>query len=105
LNISVRDGWWEEGYNGQNGWVVGQGPEAAGWPDQDRYDAEALYNLLEEKVAPLYYKQGRKGIPHDWITMVKESMSSIIPRFCACRMLKEYTRKFYISMSQNNIEE
>lgn len=95
LNISVRDGWWEEGYNGQNGWAVGRGPESASWPDQDKNDADALYNLIEEKVAPLYYMQGRNGIPHEWIKMVKKSICSIIPQFCGSRMLKEYTRNFY----------
>jgi glycogen phosphorylase len=102
LNISIRDGWWEEGYNVNNGWAVGHGPEAANWPDQDKNDADALYSLIEEKVAPLYYKQGRDGIPHDWVKMVKESMRSIVPRFCASRMLKEYTEKFYIAMATVN---
>ncbi len=61
-NLSVRDGWWEEGYNGENGWAIGAGPEAANSPDQDKNDAESLYRLLEEKVVPLYYQQDRNGI-------------------------------------------
>jgi len=99
-NISIRDGWWEEGYSGLNGWTIGTGPETANWPDQDRNDAEALYTLLEEKVAPLYYQQSRSGIPHGWIKMVKESICSIMPKFCTARMVKEYTQKFYIPSVQ-----
>jgi glycogen phosphorylase len=95
-NISIRDGWWEEGFNGRNGWVIGHGPEAANWPDQDKNDAESLYTLLEEKIVPLYYQQSRNGIPHEWVKMIKESISSIMPQFCASRMMKEYTQKFYI---------
>jgi starch phosphorylase len=101
-NISVRDGWWEEGFNGKNGWEIGSGPEAASWPDQDKNDADALYTLLDEKIAPLYYQQSRSGIPHGWLKMVKESICSVMPQFCASRMLKEYTRKFYIPVAQSN---
>ena len=96
-HLSVRDGWWEEGYNGSNGWAIGEGPEAGYSPEQDKNDAEALYRILEEKVVPLYYQQDRNGISHGWVGMVKEAICSIIPRFCACRMAKEYTTQLYAS--------
>jgi glycogen phosphorylase len=96
-NLSVRDGWWEEGYDGENGWAIGAGPEGAGSPDQDRNDAESLYRLLEEKVVPLYYQQDRNGISRGWVRMIKESICSVLPRFSACRMAKDYVEKLYVT--------
>jgi glycogen phosphorylase len=101
LNLSVRDGWWEEGYNGINGWEIGAGPEAAYSPAQDKNDAEAIYRILEDKVVPLYYQQDRSGIPHEWVRMIKESICSIMPRFSACRMVQEYTDKLYANVPQS----
>ncbi|MBI4285806.1 MAG: alpha-glucan family phosphorylase [Chloroflexi bacterium] len=90
LHMSVRDGWWYEAYNGANGWAVG--PLQVTDPDKaDELDAESVYSLLEKEVVPLYYRRDRNGVPHEWVRMMKESMRSIIPRFCARRMLKEYT--------------
>jgi len=100
VNLSVRDGWWEEGYNDDNGWAIGAGPEAAGSPDQDMNDAESLYRLLEEKVVPLYYQQDRAGIPHGWVRMIKQSICSTTPRFSACRMAKDYFEKLYTANPQ-----
>jgi glycogen phosphorylase len=94
-NLSVRDGWWQEGYNGRNGWAIGRGPEGAASGDQDSNDADSLYNILEDKVVPLYYDQDRSGVPHGWVTMIKESIVSVMPRFSACRMVKDYTRQLY----------
>jgi starch phosphorylase len=99
-NLSVRDGWWDEGYNGRNGWALGAGPEAGNSPDQDQKDAEALYRLLEEEVVPLYYDQDRKGIPRAWIKMVKESIRTVLPRFSGSRMVKDYVNKMYFTLSQ-----
>jgi glycogen phosphorylase len=99
-NLSVRDGWWDEGYNGSNGWAIGAGPEAAYSPEQDKNDAQSIYDLLEEKVIPLYYQQDRTGISHGWSKMVKEAISSVMPQFCAARMVKEYTEKLYSRVPQ-----
>jgi starch phosphorylase len=101
LNLSVRDGWWEEGYNQANGWAIGQGPEGAYSPDQDKDDAESLYRIIEDQVVPLFYQQDRAGVPHGWVKMLKESICSILPHFCACRMVKEYTDKLYVSVPQS----
>jgi glycogen phosphorylase len=97
LNMSVRDGWWDEAYNGRNGWAIGPGPEGADFPEQDRLDAESIYDLLEKQVIPLYYQQDRNGVPHEWVKMVKESIATILPRFSTTRMVKEYTWKLYLS--------
>jgi starch phosphorylase len=96
LHLSVRDGWWYEGYNGANGWVIGDEIEAYDPAVEDKADAEALYSLLEEKVVPLYYQRDRNGVPQGWIAMVKEAINSIVPQFSARRMLKEYVERMYI---------
>jgi len=95
LNLSVLDGWWREGYNGSNGWAVGS-PDIYTTPqEEDESDAEALYRLLEEKIVPLYYDRDVHGIPHRWVAMVKETMRSVMPAFCARRMMKDYIEKLY----------
>ena len=62
----------------------------------DSADAESLYRLLEEQIVPLYYDRDQNGIPHGWVRMAKESLRSIVPRFSARRMLKEYTTRMYV---------
>ena len=98
VNLSIRDGWWDEAYNGKNGWAIdnfqGVSPE-----DEDKTDAESLYNLLEKDIAPLFYDRDRKGVPHQWIKFVKEAIKTITPAFNACRMMKEYTQKMYLPAS------
>jgi starch phosphorylase len=96
LNLSVLDGWWYESYNGANGWAIGDEVKARDPGEEDRLDAEALYRLLEEKIVPLYYERDRAGVPHGWMHMVKEAISSIVPVFCTQRMLKEYVEQMYI---------
>jgi glycogen phosphorylase len=94
-NLSVRDGWWEEGYNSYNGFAIGSDWQSGSSPDQDHADAESIYTLLEEKIVPLYYQQDRTGVPHEWIKIIKESIISIMPNYCARRMVKEYADKLY----------
>jgi starch phosphorylase len=102
LHLSVPDGWWHEGYNGKNGWVIGNFPDNFEANTEDKMDAEALYHLLEEEIVPLYYARDVDGVPHDWIHMVKESIISIVPIFCARRMLKEYTERMYVPAARNS---
>ncbi|MFP3897832.1 MAG: alpha-glucan family phosphorylase [Dehalococcoidia bacterium] len=95
LHLSVRDGWWYEGYNGSNGWAIGDEAGAQG-PEQDGEDAAALYRLLEEEIVPLYYRRDRAGVPHGWVQMVKQAIGSIVPFFCTRRMLKQYIKQMYV---------
>jgi starch phosphorylase len=97
LHLSVLDGWWYEGYNGKNGWAIGGGLSMADSKAQDDADAETVYRLLEEEIVPLYYDRNPAGVPESWVHMMKESISSLVPRFCARRMLKEYAEKMYLS--------
>jgi glycogen phosphorylase len=94
VNLSVLDGWWAEAYNGKNGWAIGElqrRPES-----EDKEDAESLYRLLENEIAPLYYNRDRMGVPHEWIKIIKEAIKTVTPAFSACRMMKEYTRQMYL---------
>jgi starch phosphorylase len=91
--LSVLDGWWAEGFNGKNGWAIGEREVAADVEDQK--DAASLYQLLEEKIGPLYYDRDRRGLPHGWIKVAKNAISTVTPAFSARRMLKEYTRDMF----------
>jgi starch phosphorylase len=96
LHLSVPDGWWYEGFNGENGWVINDDTVKASAEAEDQSDADSLYHLLENKVVPLYYDCDRNGIPQAWMDMVKKSISSISPVFSSRRMLKEYVEKMYL---------
>jgi starch phosphorylase len=94
-NLSVLDGWWQEGYDGSNGWAI---PVSTGLTDphaQDAHDADCLYRILEQDIVPLYYTRDRDGIPRGWIQVVKDAIRTITPRFCARRMVKEYMEVTY----------
>ncbi len=95
INLSVLDGWWNEAYNGVNGWAI-DGFKGGSPEEEDRADAESLYNLLEKNIVPLYYERDRKGIPHGWIQVAKEAIKTINPVFNACRMMSEYIERMYM---------
>jgi len=103
LNVSVLDGWWYEGYNGNNGWAIGDPPEDIEVHYDDAADANSLYTLLEQQIVPLYYDRDQNGLPHGWIQMAKESIRSIVPRFSASRMLKEYVSRMYVPASRQTV--
>jgi starch phosphorylase len=96
LNLSVRDGWWYEGYNGKNGWAIGELPEDLEVHYDDTADAESLYQLLEEEIVPLYYERDQRGLPGGWIQMARESLRTVVPEYSARRMLKEYAQNMYV---------
>lgn len=92
-HLSILDGWWVEGYNGENGWAFG-GEEIAG--DRTQADAEALYRLLEEQIVPLYYQRPDDEIPHGFVKVMKATIKSVAPAFSTRRMVKEYVSRFYV---------
>jgi len=94
LHCSTLDGWWPEGYNGSNGWVIG------GESSDDAADAEALYTLLEKEIVPLYYTLDEHKRPAGWIAKMRESIRSVAPHFGSRRMMKEYLRHFYLPISE-----
>lgn len=95
INLSVLDGWWGEGYNGENGWAVHpHSPDVD--PDiRNQEEADELFNILEQEVIPVFYDQGHHGYSPNWIKMAKESMKSCIPQFNAQRMVVDYLENFY----------
>jgi starch phosphorylase len=101
LNCSVLDGWWAEGYGPEVGWAIGSGEEYKDEELQDRIESEALYDLLEHEIVPLYYQRGRDGLPREWIKRMKASMKSVGQRFSTHRMLKEYSEQFYFPALEN----
>ncbi len=96
INFSILDGWWCEGYNGENGWVIGDETEFDNEESQDNIDSESIYDTLEESIIPLFYKVNEKGIPTEWIRMMKNSIKSLTWNYSTDRMVKEYTERMYL---------
>ncbi len=101
-NLSVLDGWWAEGYNGANGWAIASQEQHSDQAAQDAADADALYRLLEDEVAPLFYKRDADDVPRSWVQVMKEAIRTSAPVFCTRRMVKEYAAQFYIPMMGQN---
>ncbi|MEN8209593.1 MAG: alpha-glucan family phosphorylase, partial [Candidatus Fermentibacteria bacterium] len=97
LHCSVPDGWWAEAYRPGAGWSIGSGEEYDDPELQDRLEAKALYNIIENQIVPIFYDRDKNDIPVNWLRLVKESMKNVCPVFSSNRMLAEYTSRFYIS--------
>ncbi|MEM9773096.1 MAG: alpha-glucan family phosphorylase [Chloroflexota bacterium] len=95
-NLSILDGWWVEGYNGANGWAIGEGIELDDPDAQDAADAESMYQLLEDEIVPLYYDRDRDDVPRGWVRLMKESIRSNAALFSMRRMVKQYAEELYI---------
>ncbi|HET9682070.1 MAG TPA: alpha-glucan family phosphorylase [Candidatus Limnocylindrales bacterium] len=96
VNVSVLDGWWDEGWTGDNGWAIGGRETQADEAAQDWADAMDLYRILEDEVVPMYYDRDRAGIPRAWIERMRRSISTNLWRFSTTRMLQEYTELLYL---------
>ena len=103
LNFSIMDGWWREGYNGKNGWAIGEDKDYQDNSTQDADDLNSLFDTLEKEIIPLYYDQRPPDkMPVDWVHMVKECIRTVAPRFSMRRMVKEYTNDLYLPEIRNN---
>lgn len=100
LNLSILDGWWCEGFNGQNGWAIGAGEEYTDLEYQDEVESRAIYDLLEQEIVPLFYNRGADGLPRGWINMMKNAISTLAPVFSTSRMVAEYTKVCYWPSSE-----
>jgi starch phosphorylase len=101
LNFSVLDGWWREGYNGKNGWAIGEDKDYDNPDQRDQVDAESLYDILENEIIPLYYgERTADGMPIEWLVRVKESIRTLAPYFSTRRMVKEYLERMYLPAMQ-----
>lgn len=101
LNLSVLDGWWDEWYDGDNGWAI---PTADGVEDVDRRDdleADALYDLIEHEVAPRFYDVDASGVPTRWVEMLRHTLKSLGPKVLATRMVRDYVRQLYAPAAVN----
>ncbi|REJ79568.1 MAG: alpha-glucan family phosphorylase [Acidobacteria bacterium] len=97
LNFSILDGWWIEGYNGENGFAIGDRHEADDENDSvnDINDADSLYSILEDQIIPEYYDRDEKGLPRKWIARMKSSLATLTPAFSSDRMLRDYIEQIY----------
>ncbi len=96
INFSILDGWWCEGYNGHNGWVIGDDTPYDNEQHQDDSDSKSIYEMLEKEILPLYYTRNEKGVPTGWVRMMKESISSLTPMYGTHRMVQDYVRMMYV---------
>jgi starch phosphorylase len=99
VNLSIPDGWWAEGYRGDNGWAIGDTAVLPDVEEQDRADAAALYDLLEKEVVPRFFERDESGRPPRWIAAMKASIESIVPAFSAHRMVRDYVEGIYLPAS------
>ena len=96
VNLSVLDGWWDEGWTGDNGWAIGGRVTNPDEGAQDWADALDLYRILEDEVVPRYYERTANGLPREWLALMKRSMATTIWRFSTTRMLHEYAEQLYL---------
>ncbi|MBN1847031.1 MAG: alpha-glucan family phosphorylase [Deltaproteobacteria bacterium] len=100
LNLSVLDGWWDEGYHRAYGWAIGHGEVYQDHKVQDEIESLDLYNILEEEIIPLYYQIGHDGIPRGWVEKMKAGLQHLVPIFNSHRMVQEYTGFYYLPCSR-----
>jgi starch phosphorylase len=98
LNFSVLDGWWREGFNGYNGWAIGNDESSEDYNLQDEMDAESLYDTLENEIIPLFYARSPDNLPVEWIARMKESIRTLAPEFSMRRMVKSYAQDMYFKL-------
>ncbi len=96
LNLSERDGWWDEAYAADLGWAIGDGQECSE-AERDAQDADALYSILEQEIVPEYYARDAAGIPRQWLERVRRSMAVLAPTYSSSRMAREYVEQYYLA--------
>lgn len=104
LNLSILDGWWDEGFLGDNGWAIGSGEEYQDTEYQDQIESRALYDILEQSVKPLFYERGPDDLPLEWARMMKRSIQTICPVFNSLRMFSEYVESGYLPSAARTSE-
>jgi starch phosphorylase len=104
LHFSVLDGWWEEGYDREIGWAIGNGEEYEDHAFQDDLESRALYDILENDILPIFYERGPDGIPRRWVAKMKASMHKLCPMFNTHRMVSEYWDRFYVPAAERGAQ-
>lgn len=96
LHCSILDGWWAEAYNGENGFAIGRGEDYTSTDEQDMIETETLYSLLENDIVPLFYDRNQNRVPDKWVAKMKNCIKTLACEFSTMRMLRDYTRQFYL---------
>jgi len=97
LNLSIMDGWWREGFDGTNGFAIGADSHPTSIEEQDRQDSANLFQALTEQVIPAFFNRDDRGIPRQWLQMVRRAMVTLVPQYNTWRMVQEYTKKYYLT--------
>ncbi|HWI13776.1 MAG TPA: alpha-glucan family phosphorylase [Burkholderiales bacterium] len=100
LNLSVLDGWWDEAFDGRNGWGIKPASSLLDEQRRDQEESRTLYEILQDKVIPLYYARGAMGYSPGWVEMAKHSIATLLPRYNSLRMLEEYADRFYAAAAR-----
>ncbi|MEA2651484.1 MAG: glycogen phosphorylase, partial [Chloroflexota bacterium] len=95
-SVSILDGWWDEGFNGHNGWAIGGREEDGDEAEQDAADAGELYRLLEEEIVPRFFERDERGLPSGWLEVMRASIAGALWQFSTARMLSEYVDRLYL---------
>ncbi len=111
VNFSISDGWWAEGYNSKNGWLIGTNEQYTSYEAQDIADSESIYHILENKIVPMYYDKDENGISEKWMEYMKNSIMSTGGKYSTSRMVVDYVNKLYMPLCNlsnqyfSNLEE
>ncbi len=97
VNLSILDGWWDEGYNSENGWAIGDGKLFDQVQQQNDHDVNSMYSLLENDIVPMYYDRDADGVPQEWIAKVRKAMQTLISPFNTHRMVRDYLTDIYVA--------
>jgi len=104
LHFSVLDGWWVEGYQPKAGWALSQKPTYENHDYQDELDAENIYRLIENEIAPMFYNRDSNNVPNEWVNIIKNSIANVAPKFTMKRMLDDYKVRFYSKLNTRTKE-
>ncbi|QOD93101.1 alpha-glucan family phosphorylase [Chryseoglobus sp. 28M-23] len=96
LNLSILDGWWNEYYDGENGWAIPSADAAGDGAERDALEAEAMYDLIEHQIAPRYYDRDADGLPRRWLQNIRHTLATLSPELSADRMVTEYVERLYV---------
>jgi glycogen phosphorylase len=102
-NCSILDGWWAEGFDGKNGWAIGEEREYHDQNVQAEADSISLYRILEEELIPSFFEREGDKIPHHWVSGMKDAIRTCMPQFSMRRMIKEYTTRYYVPDIQQSL--
>ncbi|MFZ4896201.1 alpha-glucan family phosphorylase [Plantibacter sp. Mn2098] len=96
LNLSILDGWWDEFFDGENGWAIPTADNATSDDERDDLEAAALYEMIEHQLAPRFYERNEAGLPERWMRMVRHTITTLSPALSADRMVREYVERMYL---------